>query len=390
MQRRLRCHAIILLGLLTAAAAQLADAQESLVTVAGHHLDDGSVAVRATSTHIIPVYLHVDLPRLVGMEANAEIPFGAEVPAGATDVELFRLRPTRQSGQVGYTLSYRHARGNPYTVSHDDGHRYLVPFAHGDKRRLSQGFHGRFSHYGENAYAVDFEMPEGTPVYASRDGLVAEVKKDSRAGGTSPLYNSDANYILIMHEDGSFANYAHLRFGGAVVEPGDRVTAGDLIGFSGNTGRSSGPHLHFDVRIPMPDGTMQSIPFAFRGADGTPVDPVQGRFYYAHHPGGEPFDEVHGDSVTVADFEDYAEPYRSETRLNVRVEQIDLTFVVFVQNGLDREVDVDVAFQLRGMRSDEGMRVQRAVPAYTEVLLTILRPLPDATSIQYGYTVRYR
>ncbi len=390
MERRLRIPAVILLGLLAASMPQVAVARESPVTVAGHRLEDGSVVVRATSTHIIPVYLSVDLPRLVDMEADAAMPFRAELPAGATDVELFRLRPTRQSGQVGYTLSYGYARGNPHTVSHDDDHRYLVPFAHGDKRRLSQAFHGSFSHFGENAYAVDFEMPEGTPVHAARDGFVAEVKRDSRIGGTSTVYNTDANYILIMHDDGSFANYAHLRVGGAVVEPGDRVTAGDLIGFSGNTGRSSGPHLHFDVRIPMPDGAMQSIPFVFLGADGAAVHPVQGRYYYAHHPGGEPFVELHGDAVQTADFADYAEPYRAEPKLNVRVEQIDLTFLVFAQNGLDREVAVDVAFQLRGMRSDEGIRVRRAVPAYTEVLLTILRPLPNAASIQYGYTVRYR
>lgn len=377
-------------ALLFLAVPRISGAQEDLVVVTGEQEEDGSVVVRASSSHIIPVYLSVDLARLINMEADAPTPFGVELAPGTRGMELFRLRPTSTSGRIGYTLSYRYARGNPLTVDHDDDHLYLVPYAHGDKRRVSQGFRGAFSHYGENEYAIDFEMPEGTEVFAARDGIVAEVKQDSRVGGPARSYSGDANYVLIMHGDGSFANYAHLRYGGAVVAPGDRVNAGDLIGYSGNTGRSSGPHLHFDVRIPLLDGTMQSIPFAFLGTDGEPVEPRENRFYYAYHPGGPPFEEVYGESLTMADFADYAERFTDGSAIDVRVEQIDLTFLVFVQNGLDREADVEVSFQLRGLQSDAGRVVQLMVPAGTEVLASILRPVSGARTIQYGFTVRYR
>ncbi|MFP4114883.1 MAG: M23 family metallopeptidase [Spirochaetales bacterium] len=382
--------AVLLIALLTAVAAVSLPAQEELVTVYGETRDDGTVVIRASSAHIIPVYLNVDVPRLVGMESNVELPFGIELAPGTVGRELFELSPTRTSGRIGYGLQYSFARGNPATASHDDEFRYLIPFAHGDKRRLSQGFGGRFSHYGENEYAVDFEMPEGTPVYAARDGLVAEVKEDSQVGGPSVSYSDDGNFILVMHADGSFANYVHLRYGGAVVEPGDRVREGDLIGYSGNTGRSSGPHLHFDVRLPAPDGTMQSIPFLFRGRDGVAVVPEEGRFYYAHHPGGEPFEEVFGRDLALSDFAGYAEPFTAAEGVEIRVEQVDLTFLVFVQNGLDRESNVEIRFQLRGLSSDNGTRITRVVPARTEVLATILRPIAGATSIRYGYSVRYR
>lgn len=365
-------------------------AQSDLVSIRGENQEDGSIVLLASSDHIIPVYLNVDLPQLISMETDAPIPYGTELPPGAVDVELFRLTPTRSSGRIGYSVSYTYARGNPFTAVHDDEFRYLIPFAHGEKRRLSQGFYGRFSHTGENQYAVDFEMPVGTEVYAARGGIVAEVKEDSRRGGPSPSYNGDGNYVLIMHEDGSFANYVHLQFGGAIVEPGDIVTEGELIAYSGNTGRSSGPHLHFDVRLPQPDGTMQSIPFQFRGEAGARVEPTEGLYYYAFHPEGDPFDIVLGRLITLDDYEGYAEPFRGTNGLEVRVEQVDLTFLIFLQNGLDRTVDVTMAFDLRGLSSDAGTNVASTVPQGTEILATILRPREGATSIQYGYRLSYR
>jgi len=385
---RLR-RALAVITLVVATAGPIA-AQEELVTVFSESRDDRSVVLRASSTHIVPVYLTVDLPRLINMQPDAELPYGVQLDPGSQGVELFTLSPTARQGRIGYSVSYSYARGNPETAKHDDDFRYVVPFAHGEKRRLSQGFGGRFSHYGENEYAIDFEMPGGTPVFAARGGIVAEVKEDSRVGGTSASYGDDANYILVMHEDGSFANYAHLRYGGAEVAPGDRVSEGQLVGYSGNTGRSSGPHLHFDVRIPTREGRMQSIPFLLRGPDGQALAPEEGRFYYAYHPGGPEFQAEFGRDIVASDFAGYAEPFTAREDVDARVEQVDLTFVLFVQNGYDREVEVEISLDLRGLRSDNGRRITRTVPPQTELFLTILRPIDGASSIQYGYSLRAR
>lgn len=151
---------------------------------------------------------------------------------------------------------------------------YVLPLADG-AARISQGFGGAFSHQDpENRYAVDFAVPVGTPVLAARDGIVMQVVDEhAEAGLDRAAFASRANHIRVLHEDGSMALYAHLDTGGARVAPGRAVRAGDLLGHSGNTGFSGGPHLHFVVQVNT-GMRLESVPFSMRGPDG-PV-PIPG------------------------------------------------------------------------------------------------------------------
>lgn len=88
---------------------------------------------------------------------------------------------------------------------------------------------------------VDFAVPEGTPITAVKDGKVLEAKEGVTWGG------SYGKAIVVDHGDGYHAIYAHLSK--IEVKAGDKVTEGQEIGKSGNTGNSSGPHLHFEVRV---------------------------------------------------------------------------------------------------------------------------------------------
>jgi murein DD-endopeptidase MepM/ murein hydrolase activator NlpD len=91
---------------------------------------------------------------------------------------------------------------------------------------------GRRNHKG-----VDLAQPTGTPVYATADGIVSMAER----------FSSYGNYIQIEHGGEIQTRYAHLS--GYAVAPGQQVTKGQLIGFVGSTGRSTGPHLHYEVRI---------------------------------------------------------------------------------------------------------------------------------------------
>jgi murein DD-endopeptidase MepM/ murein hydrolase activator NlpD len=134
-------------------------------------------------------------------------------------------------------------RGSEVT-SNLDTYVYNLPFKEGTRHKVIQGYGGRFSH--TNKAALDFSMPEGTPVYAAREGTIYSYKDDSNEGG--PFTNErKANYIIIKHSDGSFSCYWHLKQNGVVIKKGF-VAKGQLIGYSDRTGFVLWPHLHFAVK----------------------------------------------------------------------------------------------------------------------------------------------
>jgi murein DD-endopeptidase MepM/ murein hydrolase activator NlpD len=94
------------------------------------------------------------------------------------------------------------------------------------------------------------------------------------------------NWVLIQHDDGTLAEYAHLQPNGVTVAIGQRVRRGDVLGLSGNTGFSSVPHLHFSVHTAVDGGTKRSFPFVWRSEAGNGEVPVQGTVYTAFEPAG--------------------------------------------------------------------------------------------------------
>lgn len=163
----------------------------------------------------------------------------------------------------------------------DSSFVYTIPFEHGKKVFLVQGYESMFSHKGEKA--LDFKVKTGTRVCAARGGVVTAVRKDSDEGGLKEANFSDGNYIFIRHDDGSEANYWHFKKDGVLVNAGDTVKTGQLIGLSGNTGYSAFPHLHFEVRGYDP-ATGKYVQLATRFSTRNGVFYLRpGKFYRSHH-----------------------------------------------------------------------------------------------------------
>jgi len=127
----------------------------------------------------------------------------------------------------------------------DSSYIYCLPFENKKKVFLIQAYDSKMSHKGE--YALDFKVKKKTKICAAREGVVIAARGDSDKGGLKTGNMSDGNHISIRHADGSIAHYWHLIKNGALVNVGDTVNKGQVIGLSGNTGYSAFPHLHFEV-----------------------------------------------------------------------------------------------------------------------------------------------
>lgn len=110
------------------------------------------------------------------------------------------------------------------------------------QRPVSSGTITATMYYSNGSYhgALDYGVPVGTPVYAAADGVVIT---------TANLTTSYGTYVVIQHAGGLQSWYAHGTSGSICVSPGQTVSRGQQIMKSGNTGKSFGPHLHFEVRV---------------------------------------------------------------------------------------------------------------------------------------------
>lgn len=204
-----------------------------------------------------PVTVWLQLSQRQGVESERDLGQPIVVPA-RSERYVSRLR---YRGPGSLQLGQRFVLGTPTRA---EAGRLLPPFR--GRFRISQGFEGRYSHHlPGNRYALDIAMPEGTPVLAARDGIVLDEVSGFDGHSTDPAARRRTNYVRLLHSDGTMTLYAHLRSRSVRVVPGQRVRAGQQLADSGNTGYSTGPHLHFAVQ--RNDGRrLIAIPFTLLGA----------------------------------------------------------------------------------------------------------------------------
>ena len=211
---------------------------------------------------VVTVTLDVETSNLKSSTTNRRQHIVNQVLQGHQRVKVLELQPVNKARRIWYDESFYWTPGNMLAV-HQAGIIYQHPYAKGDYFPIVQGFGGGYSHRGASKYAVDFAMPVGTPIHAARAGVVIDIVAKNTRGGANRKYAKYANYVVILHDDDTTGEYYHLKKDGVAVRLGGRVKAGQKIGYSGNTGFSSLPHLHFAIYHAKPYGKYQSLPFAF-------------------------------------------------------------------------------------------------------------------------------
>lgn len=266
-------------ALLACAAQSFGDAPAKLKVVTERSGTSTRVLLQNTETTDMTATLEINS---VNMRASVALPHTMTVPAGKT-IQAFTLSPDKEGADWSYSYINHYTVGS-VDARHDNNALYTLPFTAGASFKVTQAYHGHFSHQGPDEFAVDFKMPEGTPIVAAREGLVVAVKDDSNKGGASRKYEDMANMITIQHGDGTMAHYCHLAHRSAKVRIGQNVKAGSLLGLSGNTGFTSGPHLHFAVFKARDGRGRQTIPVKFRTAEASGITLQEGKSYRAADP----------------------------------------------------------------------------------------------------------
>lgn len=214
----------------------------------------GKVTFTARNDMFAPVQVRLSFKGL-GNVAGAPASISRVIPARG-QVTLLTLAAQDAGHPLRYTPIFNYFLGDPASMA--GGYRYALPWV-GGPFYISQGANGQYSHTGpKSRYALDIAMPVGTPIIAARAGTVVKVENSQSGRGQNPA----GNFVRILHDDGSMGVYLHLMQGSVVVREGQRVGVGTALAQSGNTGNSTGPHLHFVVQRNT-GLALESIPYQF-------------------------------------------------------------------------------------------------------------------------------
>ena len=185
---------------------------------------------------------------------------------------LIEVVHTAAEGKASAHLTWQGLLGMP-GAEHKPHTPYRAPFSVGSSYKVTQAFPAHFTHTTPaDQYAVDIALPDGTPVDAAREGTVINIQHDKYLGAATTAMMDQANMVEILQDDGTIAVYAHLHWDSVRVQPGQFVRRGEYIANSGNTGFSTGAHLHFAV-IRNSGLAAESVPILFAGPAGAAISP---------------------------------------------------------------------------------------------------------------------
>lgn len=374
--------------ILTAAAllaAVFCKASESLLELSETKDPDGGVTLRAQNRDAYaPRWVWVEFSDSDNVSSETSFPRGWTLPPASAKV-LAKIKPRDPSRGYAYRLRSLDGIGDPGREP-DSQAAYLLPWAHGTKHTLTQGYFGVSTH--QDMRALDFDLREGTPVHASRVGVVVAVKQDSRVGGPGPRFAELGNYVHVLHFDATWAVYAHLQPGSVKVRLGQQVNAGQVLALSGHTGQAAGPHLHFAAYRATFQGAV-TIPTRFKIGPQLLDELRSGRTYYAYHPGGKPFKAVLAGDLDAVQLRASKKTAKATGKVSFPETRVDQRTLLWCRNGRKRPVKVTVSLtRSEGVLVAERLPYQAVIPPLSEVFLFWIDALGDRpASWQAAYRI---
>lgn len=183
---------------------------------------------------------------------------------------LAEVGPAKAGQRWRCAYTFKTALGDSTRASPEDC-KLSPPFRAEGRFKVLQGFDGALTHQGRVKHALDFAMPEGTPVLSAREGVVTWVQDDNQDGT-----RVGGNTVSLLHADGTFTQYAHLKRGTVVVHEGQSIGRGTVLALSGSTNDTPiAQHLHFEV-FQNPGDERKTLPFTLSLPGGTCRTPKEG------------------------------------------------------------------------------------------------------------------
>jgi murein DD-endopeptidase MepM/ murein hydrolase activator NlpD len=229
-----------------------------------HESFEGGYHIFADNNEFCPVSVTVSF-ELTNMQTSLPEHKIIIIPARTTKLLIADLKVADPHAAYKFRYNYKTNYGNAEQTSFEKDYAYQLPFPKGASYKVFQGYYGKQTHQGIDA--LDFSLNEGSSITAVRSGVVVRVVETNNAHCIAPECAKLNNYILIYHSDGTFASYAHIQQNGARVAEGDSVKQGQLIGLSGDVGRTDGPHLHLEIFLQALE-KRTSLPTYFLTGDG--------------------------------------------------------------------------------------------------------------------------
>lgn len=239
------------------------------------------VELVAQNTFYAPIQLAFRIKSMSNVSADTPRD-GFRMLPPRSETAVLVIAKERPGAELSIEYDFQFLPGQP-GAEHNPSQPYRLPYALASAVRVSQAYPDSITHGDQSAvHAIDFVMPIGTDVFAAREGVVIEVASDFFENGTDLGVNGPrANVVRVLHDDGTMSLYGHLNWNSIRVRPGQRVARGEYLADSGNTGFSTGPHLHFVVQRNK-GGALESVPVEFAGPGGAPITLQTGRTYTAY------------------------------------------------------------------------------------------------------------